>query len=271
MWILGTLGPLPEQMTWRSHEVEAVIAQTAEILGPYSITLSVEQSDPFRSKRQSLKAVLPGRDYARWIAMKARYVSGNEDTDNLLPTAAALLLQAGAYEKAGLTYSNEIWATINRLAQENGVPVRSLEVVADAYTAKKGYTLHSPHAGVRYLEETMDRMKTNEQSARARANAWAVGDITSLRRLTRTDESDTALLAASWPFLSVQEAHDIMAHAQGTLVQVLDNALRRNQVSFAAIPIFLLLRDHGLLADLKLNGLSVNEPDEKSDPKVSLR
>jgi hypothetical protein len=58
------------------------------------------------------------------------------------------------------------------------------------------------------------------------------------------------------------EVNEIMSHAQSTLVRDLDSTLRRNKVTFAAIPIFLLFRDHGLLADLRLNVSSVYEPDE---------
>jgi uncharacterized protein YbaP (TraB family) len=260
MWILGTLGPLPKQMTWRSAEVESVIADASEVLGPYSVSLGVQQADPFRSKTQTLKAALPARDYVRWAQMKSEYIDPHVDTDNLLPTAAALLLQAGAYEKAGLTYTNELWGTIYRLADENGVPVRSLEVIADLDPAKKNHSWHSGRGGVDYLEETMSRVKTNERSARARANAWAAGDVAALRALTRGDDSDTAQLASSWPFLSAQEVGEIMTHAQRSLARQLDSALRRNEVSFAAIPVFLLFREHGILEDLRLNGLSVQEP-----------
>jgi uncharacterized protein YbaP (TraB family) len=261
MWILGTLGPLPKQITWRSAEVESVIADSTEVLGPYSVSLGVEQTDPFRSKTQTLKAALSAGDYARWTQMRNEYIDPTVNTDNLLPTAAALLLQAGAYEKAGLTYTNELWGTIYRLAQENGVPVRSLEVIADLDPAKKNHSWRSGRGGVGYLEETMSRVKTNERSARARANAWADGDVAALRTLTRADDSDTMQLASSWPFLSTQEAAEIMTHAQRTLARLLDSALRRNQVSFSAIPVFLLFRQHGLLEDLRLNGLSVQEPD----------
>jgi uncharacterized protein YbaP (TraB family) len=246
-------------MAWRSSEVEAVIGDSSEVLGPFSVALSVEQADPFRSKTRTLKAALPAGDYARWLKMQAEYIDRNVNTDNLLPTAAALLLQAAVYEKAGLTYTNELWGTIYRLAEENGVPVRSLEVVSD-WEAEKGHSRHSSRGGINYLEETMSRVKTNERTARARANAWAVGDVAALKELTRTDDSDTMQLALSWPFLSTQEANDIMAHAQRMLARQLDYALRRNQVSFAAIPIFLLFREHGLVADLRLNGLSVDEP-----------
>ena len=34
LWILGTLTPLPKGMTWRSREVEQVIAEADEILAP---------------------------------------------------------------------------------------------------------------------------------------------------------------------------------------------------------------------------------------------
>jgi uncharacterized protein YbaP (TraB family) len=261
MWILGTLGPLPKQMTWRSAEVESVIADSSEVLGPYSVSLGVEQADPFRSKSQSLKSALPAEDYARWTQMKKEYIDPNVNTDNLLPTAAALLLQAGAYEKAGLTYTNELWGTIYRLAEENGVPVRSLEVIADLDPAKKNHPWRSNRGGVGYLEDTLSRIKTNERSARARANAWGAGDVAALRALTRADDSDTAQLASSWPFLSSQEAGEIMTRAERSLARQLDGALRRNPVSFAAIPVFLLFREHGLLEDLRLNGLSVQEPN----------
>jgi hypothetical protein len=196
------------------------------------------------------------------MQMKAQYIADNVNTDDLLPTAAALLLQDGAYEKAGLAYTNEVWGTINRLAEQNDVPVTSLQVMADWDGAKKGRSRRSTDRGVRYLQDVMSRVKTNEQSARARANAWAVGDLELLKRLTRDDDADTTQLAASWPFMSAQEVSEIMAHAQSTLVHQVDGALRRNRVTFAAIPIFLLFRDHGLLSDLRLNGLSVHEPDE---------
>jgi uncharacterized protein YbaP (TraB family) len=269
LWILGTLGPLPKQMTWRSHQVEAVIAESTEVLGPFSVVLSVEQPDPLRSNGQTLKAILPANTYARWMQMKAQYIADTVNTEDLLPTAAALLLQGGAYEKEGLAYTNELWGTINRLAEQNDVPVRSLQVVADWDGAQKGRSRRVTDRGVRYLQDMMSRIGTNDEAARSRANAWALGDIALLKKLTRRDDADTTQLAASWPFLSAQEVGEIMAHAQSNLVHQLDNALRRNQVTFAAIPIFLLFSDHGLLSDLRLNGLSVHEPDDADSVPLS--
>src|SRR4051812_40408060 len=33
LWIFGTYSPLPNKMTWRSHQVETVLAESQEFLG----------------------------------------------------------------------------------------------------------------------------------------------------------------------------------------------------------------------------------------------
>ncbi len=42
LWILGTVSPLPAKMEWQSAEVEAVIADSQQVLLPPSVTMSAE-------------------------------------------------------------------------------------------------------------------------------------------------------------------------------------------------------------------------------------
>src|SRR5690242_8623754 len=41
LWILGTLTPLPQKMTWRSREVENVVAKSNEVIGQESVSPNI--------------------------------------------------------------------------------------------------------------------------------------------------------------------------------------------------------------------------------------
>ena len=123
LFILGTHVPLPKDLVWRSKEVESAIDRSNEILGAYSVSLRVDQEAAFQSRRGKLKELLPPRTYAQWRALRDKYIGDEDQTDRLLPAAAALLLQARAYERSGLTYSDDVWRRIYQLAGEHRVPV----------------------------------------------------------------------------------------------------------------------------------------------------
>lgn len=112
VWILGTYVPTPRGMVWRSKQVEGVIAASNEVLGPYSASLRVKDAKPYQSRRNNLKDVLPRKVYARWRALRDKYIGEDPETDKLLPTAAALLLRSRAFERAGLSYGDDVWRRI---------------------------------------------------------------------------------------------------------------------------------------------------------------
>ncbi len=89
--------PTPRGMVWRSKQVEAVIAASNEVLGPYSASLRVKDAKPYQSQRGSLKGILPRKVYARWRSLRDKYIGEDPETEKLLPTAAALLLRSRAY------------------------------------------------------------------------------------------------------------------------------------------------------------------------------
>jgi hypothetical protein len=106
----------------------------------------------------------------------------------------------------------------------------------------------------------MDRLESDIRSARARANAWATGDIEALKNLVETDATFANSLAYSWPFLSNKEVKRLHREAETKLLSAMERAMNRNQVTFAALPIHLLLRKDGLLAQLRALGYSIEEP-----------
>ena len=90
LWILGTLNPLPAKMQWQSRQVEDVIANAQEVIRPPMVSFDVKAG--FFKKLSLLPSMLGARknpdgktleqlvspqSYARWKALKARYIGSD--------------------------------------------------------------------------------------------------------------------------------------------------------------------------------------------------
>lgn len=260
LWILGTYAPTPRGMVWRSRKVESVIASANEVLGPYSATLRVKGTQAYQAKGQTLRRVLPRRVYERWRSLRDKYIGKDPETETLLPTAAALLLQARAYERNGLAYTDDVWRTIYKLANTSVVPVWRQDYEMGPVAPGKNSSRMSRENGIKYLVETMDRLESDIAQSRTRANAWAVGDVEALKALVESDASYAQALAYSWPFLSQDEVHQLQSGAENKLLSAIERALNRNETTFAALPVHLIARRDGVVARLRAAGYSVEEP-----------
>jgi hypothetical protein len=106
----------------------------------------------------------------------------------------------------------------------------------------------------------MNRLSSDIRQARTSANAWATGDIAALKEIAETDASYARSLAYSWPFLVEQEVQRLHMEAENKLLTAIERAMNRNEVTFAALPIHLLLRKDGVIARLRAAGYSIEEP-----------
>ncbi len=260
LFILGTHAPLPQDFVWRSKEVEAAIARSNEVLGAYSVSLRVDQEAAFQSRRGRLKEALPPRMYSQWRVLRDKYIGKDNQTDRLLPAAAALLLQARAYEQSGLTYSDAVWRRIYQLAGEHHVPVWPQNYDTRLVAGEWRRTGSAQKNGVKYLAETMDRLSSDIHDARAHANAWATGDVAALKVLVETDASYARSLAYSWPFLNDEEVRHLQTEAENKLLTAIERAINRNETTFAALPMHLLLGREGVIARLRASRYAIEEP-----------
>jgi uncharacterized protein YbaP (TraB family) len=260
LWLLGTYIPTPKGMIWRSKQVESVIAVSNEVLGPYSVSLRVQEEQPYLARKGTLKEALPRKVYKRWSALRDEYIGEGVETETLLPTAAALLLQSKAYERSGLSYSDNVWRTIYRIANANAVPVLRQAYDMNPIPSTRNRSRLPRQNGVKYLIETMDRLAIDISQARVRANAWAVGDLEALQSLVETDASYAKSLAYSWPFLSQDEVNWLQTDAENRLLSALERALSRNETTFAALPVYLISRPKGIVSQLRAAGFRVEVP-----------
>lgn len=259
LWILGTHAPLPRRLTWRSQEVEIAISEAQQVLDSYLAFFTLRDGNPLSMKGKPLRRVLSRKEYSQWRALKRKYIGDDEKIETALPVTAALVLRSHAFARAGLGNSDVVLRELHRLASAYQVPVTNdhqvTKVVASVPTDAEAES-----RGVAFLVATMKNLEADLRAARTRANAWAVGDIEALRAQAATDTTVAQLYASSWPYLSDPELAALAAETDAKWLDAAEKALRRNRTTVASLPIFMLLREDGLLARLRARGFEVVEP-----------
>lgn len=279
LWILGTLSPLPKNMTWRSDEVRRVIAGSQAILNPPRVR--VKSDIGFFGKlrlaasligvrdnphHEPLRSVVPSDLYARWLVLKDKYigVGRGRNLETWRPIFAALDLYRAAIEKSGLTLSDVAGDVVNDAAKQAGIKTT---------TPTLKIALDDPHAAVKEFRsgslddldcfrKTLDRIETDLGTMTARANAWATADLDALRRLPADTQREACLAAVTDTQLARDLGiTDIQARVRGTWVDAAAAALDRNPVTFARLPIAELLDTDGIAAMLAARGYTVESPD----------
>jgi uncharacterized protein YbaP (TraB family) len=269
LWLLGTLSHIPKHMTWRSSEVESVLAESQQLLasgpsvsasvGPFAaIRLYLQWRRTQKSPdRLRLDVWLPASLYARFEALKARFDAGDADIEQLRPSFAALRLYEHAVDAAGMTPHDEVEPAVIRLAKRRGVAIQRATLrVDDPSGALKEVGALPPMLEVDCLAATVERIETDLPSMQQRARAWAIGDVDRLRALPFPNQREVCLNAlANSP--RIKALVDNVARAWSSEAEA---ALSRNRVTFAMRPIYELLDSEGPLARFRAEGYRVEGP-----------
>lgn len=259
LWILGTHAPLPRRFIWRSQEVEIAISEAQQVMDAYSASFALRGANPLSMKGKPLRRVMTRSQYAEWRALKKKYIGDDREIETALPVTAALVLRSNALAQAGLGNSDVVLRELHRLANAYQVPVTNDHQVTK-FVDGVPTDAEAERRGVAFLVATMKNLESDLRAARARANAWAVGDIEALRAQAATDTSVAQLYANSWPYLSEADLAELAAETDAKWLDTAEKALRRNRTTVASLPIFMLLREDGLLARLRERGFEVIEP-----------
>ncbi len=286
LWIVGTQSPLPKKMTWRAKQMETMVAQSQEILTGPSISVSMKQIGFFKTlflipaamearknpDGATLKGIVPADLYARWLILRDKYIGDYQDEESDIerwrPMFAALELYRKAINQAGLTSSNLVVTAVTDTAKKYNVKLTDIKVepaIGDARAAineLKSVRL----ADVDCFAKTIDRIETDLQLMRTRANAWASGDISAIRALPINDQRaacEAAISNAS--FIKILGVQNIRAQLESAWLNAAESALTNNTVTLAVLPIEQMLKTDGYLARLKAKGYAVLEPDSATE------
>jgi uncharacterized protein YbaP (TraB family) len=277
LWIVGTLNPLPSKMTWRSQQVERVISSSGEILGRYERRAKIKGGNfaalrflpaimrlRFNANDKTLREVLPPDVYSRWSAAYRHHFGRDPDPKNReRPIYAADQLFDQALEKAGLSEKDIVWPKVEDLAKRHKVRIRQLKIelpVDDPKGLLKDFAALSPEKETACLIATLDRIDRELPTMRRRAQAWAVGDLATLRALPVVNQQQTCIEAVLERPKLRELAEQARAKVAADRPGIINYMLLAHANSFTAEPLDELLKADGLLARLRTAGYTVEEP-----------
>ena len=106
----------------------------------------------------------------------------------------------------------------------------------------------------------MTRIETDLDAMRARANAWATGDIAALR--TRPTQKAPGCFEAVMEsdFARKRGIGDVPQRLRGNWVKAAEDALARNASSFAVLPLELVVGPDNYLDTMRAKGYEIVAP-----------
>lgn len=276
LWILGTVTPLPKKIDWRADEVKAVIASADAVLSSPGWTVDADVGffgrltlirpamkaahDP---EGRRLEQILPPDVYARWLRLKPPYLGRDRGVEKDRPLVAATRLYVAALDRIGLEQRSPVTKVLEKAYKARGlkpVETRLVIKVDDPRRALKEMQANALD-DVQCLERTMDRVEHELPLLVERTNAWSVGDVEALRRLSTTGPYDACVGAITRSAFGQRRGlGDLDARAAQTWMRAAQKGLTDHKVVFATVPVYLLVSPTGYLERLKQAGYSVQEP-----------
>ncbi|MBB5207319.1 TraB/GumN family protein [Chiayiivirga flava] len=276
LWILGTLSPLPRRMDWYSEPVEQAVAASQQVLAMPGVDFDAGVGPVrglfllpslFAARRipddGTLEAVLPPELHARWDALKRKYMPRRSKVERWRPIFAAAALYEEAIEDVGLRQKDVVWPVVRRIAKKNGIPIVESDVQVTIAAPREAIAEFTANGldDTQCFARTLERLETDLGAMKARANAWADGNIEALRALPFPDQNAAcreAILAAS--VAEKNGMRDLPQRVQAAWLASAEAALRSHTRTFAVLPIARLLAEDGYLAPLRERGYEIVAP-----------
>ena len=274
LWILGTYGPLPKQLRWRSTELESVLAASQEFIAPVSMRAEVGplggvtllpsliglRKNPGGER---LRDVVPVDLYARWVPLKQRYIGRDDDVEKWRPIFAAQELYEKALRKSGLEPYGVVWPAVEKLARKARVKITEPEVtikVEKPRAAIKDFK-KTPLDDLECFARTIERLESDLDLMKVRANAWATGDVARLRQLAPVDNASACIaVVLNAQVMQDRGSTEWPARRAEAWLSAVEQAVMKNVSTVALLSIDQILKPDGYVAQLRSRGYVVEDP-----------
>lgn len=280
LWVLGTLAPLPKDMQWRATEVGERIAQSQAVLMAPAVGIKAKagfwgtialmpsliglRNNP-DGKR--LEEVVPADLYARWKPLKERYLGRSDKVEKWRPLFAAMELYRAAIRKNGMSVGGgAISDTVEKAAKKTRLKPTPVELQLAITVSRKAVKdfKQTPLDDLECFARTIERLESDLQNMKLRANAWATGDLEALRGLPSNDQFQACNHALESATL-MQEQGDVMARVKQVWLEAASSALDAHASSVSLLPMRLVIGPESYLSALRERGYRVQAPDEADD------
>jgi uncharacterized protein YbaP (TraB family) len=268
LWIFGDLTPVPEGLTWDPRNAERVVERADAVIGPMRIRApTYNPIKIFRMLRaarrlarnpegSTLEDVLPPDLYARYAALRERYMPDDERGEALRPALAVLRLHGAALEDVGLTTDTGVMRTVERLMKRSDAELTKTSVETEAATVIAGLEKVTREAELNCFATTLTMLETDLDGMKERAQAWAIGDVDALRRFDYPDAQGQCLEM----LFSSSGIKDLGDELFAKWLGEAEHALATYDTTFSVLPMRELVAADGLLAQLAAKGYTVTAP-----------
>jgi uncharacterized protein YbaP (TraB family) len=264
VWILGSIAPLPRDITWRSKQVESVLESTSQVLVQKPLEISIprilwmliaDRSLLMVRGGKRLADVLPPDLHARFSAQRGKVTDDAGKWERYRPIIAAAFLQQAAFHQVNLSMRLDLGAALRILAKKHGVRVEEVKVagVGDMLEALKTM---SPATERTCVEASLTTIESGLPRLIDRAQAWAGGNVERLQSLPEPKEVDACRAALD----AGRGAADVIARIRQTWLGEIEKYLQKPGTTIAVVNLDLLLERGGLLDELRAAGYEVDAP-----------
>jgi uncharacterized protein YbaP (TraB family) len=264
VWILGSISPLPREITWRSKQVEFVLESTSQVLVQKPIEISIprilwmliaDRKFLMVGGGKRLKDVLPPELYARFAAQRGKVTDDADKWERYRPIIAAAFLQQAAFHQVNLSMRLDLGAALRILAKKHGVRVEEIKVagVSDMLEALKTMPAASERTCV---EASLITVESGLPRLVERAQAWAGGNVERIENLPELKEVDACRTALD----AGKGAFDVISRIRSTWLANIEKYLQSAGTTIAVINLDMLLERGGLLDELRAKGYEVDAP-----------
>lgn len=280
MWILGTVTPVPKRMKWDASDVASVIAESQLVLRPPTMGFKADIGffgqlalipKLFAARKnpgkQTLDQLLPSATYARWQQVAKRHLGSTRSLDKRRPIFAAQALYDEALDDSGLKDNSGVLPLVEKAAKRAKVALESPSVMVKVEDIKGLIADFSQDSldDIACFEKTLTHVEQDLPVMRKLADAWAVGDIDTLRATVVTDSYDACVRSLfESPKLAKYGLANLRERMRDAWLSAAEAALGKHRSTFAVLPMGQLLRADGLVAELGKRGYTVEAPGEES-------
>ncbi|MHA6203762.1 TraB/GumN family protein [Dyella soli] len=276
LWVIGTVSPLPKHMKWQSVQLEEALGRSSELLELPSAQLKMPPSLFSRLALQpaarlnpdgaTLEQLLAPDMYTRWKALRQQYLGNDNALEFMRPIVVAEQLYEKALDASGLTDDTDAAGTVEKLAHRHGarlIGVRYELVISHAPAITKTAD-QARQEGIDCLDETMQLVENDLPKLTQRANAWATGDMKTLRELMQKTHYEPCVVAAiNGDFAQQLDIPDLPKRIENAWFSAAQDALTRNKRTVAILSMEQVMAPDGYLAKLKKLGYVVRSPEEQ--------
>lgn len=264
VWILGSISPLPRDITWRSKQVETVLESTSQVLVQKPLEISIprilwmliaDRKYLMVGKGKKLRDVLPPDLYRRFAAQRSNVGEDADKWERYRPIIAAAFLQRDAFHQVKLSMRLDLGAALRVLAKKHGVRIEEIKVagVSDMLEALKTMPAATERTCV---EASLTTIESGLPRLVDRAQAWAVGNVERIANLPELKDVDACRTALD----AGKGALDVIGRIRQTWLENIEKYLRSAGTTIAVVNLDMLLERGGLLDELRAKGYEIDAP-----------